>query len=544
MANSGTIKKGEVRNPHGRAGKPVGRTDASVRADGWLNVLNNLGSRRDAAQHTKYHPSARIDRKTLEGIFRSDGLGRKVITLKPDDALREWIEADQPLLDELKRIKAKQELTEAAYWSRLYGGSVLVALIDDGGEFEEEVNYSQIRRVAQLRVYERHRVTWTTADVDTDPMSPYFGEPLVYSVQPIQGTPYRVHRSRLWRFDGEALPTDERQRNDGWGDSTLQSVYDGLKNYGSTMNASASIVQDFIQVVLGVKGLSDMLAQGEDDLVSKRATIMDLTRSTANLAMIDADGETYDKKASSVTGLPELWDKFAMHVCTMSGYPATKLLGKAPDGMNATGEGDMRNYYDSVQAYRGDDIQPCIEWLVGLLDAQVEWSRNERPETMEFQWPPLWQPTEQEWATIKKTNAETDVLYQQMNSGVDPEYVYHMRFGMGEYRPDITFEYEAYLQWLEERMALEGNNQPEGDPEAAPEDRPTGQGEDVQKEALNGAQIQALQQIAQAVATGQMPTETAVEIIGVSFTQITEEQARRIIDPMDSFTPEVLGADQ
>jgi len=30
--------------------------------------------------------------------------------------------------------------------------------------------------------------------------------------------------------------------------------------------------------------------------------------------------------------------------------PMTRLLGQSPAGMNATGDGDMRNYYDRIEA--------------------------------------------------------------------------------------------------------------------------------------------------------------------------------------------------
>lgn len=55
--------------------------------------------------------------------------------------------------------------------------------------------------------------------------------------------------------------------------------------------------------------------------------------------------------------------------------------------------------------------------------------------------------------------------------------------------------------------------------------------------ALNGAQIAALRDITQAVAAGEIPSETAVQLIVVGFPAIGEERARRIVAPLTGFTP-------
>jgi hypothetical protein len=52
---------------------------------------------------------------------------------------------------------------------------------------------------------------------------------------------------------------------------------------------------------------------------------------------------------------------------------------------------------------------------------------------------------------------------------------------------------------------------------------------------MNGAQVTALQGIAQAVSDGMMPSESAIALILVSFPTITEAQARAIIGPMEGF---------
>jgi phage-related protein (TIGR01555 family) len=518
--------------PRGRPPKARQDAETITNADGWTNTALNIGrTKGDPIHATKYAAVPVLDRGSLERVYRGDGLARRVVDLPVDDATREWIEADPLVITEMERLGAKREITNALKWARLYGGAVIVALLDDSLDFDQPVKPNGIRRVLQLRVYDRHRVTWTTADIDKDPESRGHGKPTHYTVQPIHGAPYRVHASRLHILDGLELPEEARQRNNGWGDSALQSVYQSLMNYGVTMGASASIVRDFVQTVIGVKGLADLIRQGGDDIITKRATLIDMTRSVANTIFFDADGETYSKQASSVTGLPDLWDRFALHVSASTGIPATRLMGKSAAGLNATGEGDERQWHDVVRAYQQDQVRPAIQWLADLIEAQLDWS--DTPETMAWTFPALGQPSEAVWADIKLKTAQADAIYLD-RAGVDPEYLFELRFGQGEYRPDVTFDRTAYLEWLTER-ARESGVGAEGD---APEGLPLG--EDKAKEALNGAQIKSLQEIAFAVAAKQLPKETGLEIITTAFAAVGPEQAARILDPTDGFSPDDL----
>jgi phage-related protein (TIGR01555 family) len=438
-------KPGQTGNPRGRPRKSKVDGQASVKADGWQNVLTNIGGRKDPTTAARVSAMPFFSRETLSALYRADGLARRIVDVQVEDALREWVECDDALTAEFRRINAKQEVSDALKWARLFGGALIVAMVDDGQDFDQPLNRNAIRSLRQLRVYDRHRVTFNTSDIDMDAMSETFGKPLFYTVTPISGTPYRVHASRAWRLDGLPLPDLERQLNQGWGDSALMPVYEALQAYGQTMGASANIVRDFVQVVLGIRGLTDMLRQGEDDLVAKRANIIDMTRSVANSVFLDADGETYDKKASSVAGLADLWDRFALHVSSVTGIPATKLLGRSPSGLNATGESDMRQWYDVVQAYRGDEIDPPVRWILGLIEAQSEWT--DRPEgEIEITWPSLYQPTEAEWADVKVKIAQADAIYMD-RGGVDPEYLYHLRYGSGEFRPDAPYTIEGLEEW-------------------------------------------------------------------------------------------------
>jgi SPP1 family phage portal protein len=71
-----------------------------------------------------------------------------------------------------------------------------------------------------------------------------------------------------------------------------------------------------------------------------------------------------------------------------------------------------------------------------------------------------------------------------------------------------------------------------------PDGSPMPAGDNVQAQALNGAQVASLVTVAQAVADNQLPLATAVEIVLVAMPTLTREDALRMLQPADAFTPE------
>jgi lambda family phage portal protein len=75
------------------------------------------------------------------------------------------------------------------------------------------------------------------------------------------------------------------------------------------------------------------------------------------------------------------------------------------------------------------------------------------------------------------------------------------------------------------------------DPAAGKEAEAAAPAANIQDASLNGAQVTSLAAIISAVATGQLPIETARGLIVASFTTINEEEANRILRPLEGFKP-------
>jgi phage-related protein (TIGR01555 family) len=451
-----------------------------LRKDGWQNLFTKIGTQLDRVKSTQYARDRFKNKVLLESIYLSDGLGRRIVDIVPNDGTREWItipeDTDGLLLEELDRLQARVLFRRAWKWARLYGGAVILLGADDGGDFEEPLNETNIRSVEFLRVYDRWQTSWTYPDLETNPQSPEYGKPQFFWIAPynMPGA-FRVHKSRLLRFEGDELPDKTRIENHTWGASEFESVYETLKTFGFAFQASANIISDFIQTTLTVKNLQNMIAAGNESQIITRLSLIDQSRSMINTILLD-ENESYTKVASSVAGLPDLLDRFSFLICAVTGIPMSRLFGRSPSGLTASSETESDQYFDMVAAQQNDILLEPLNRLKQLLllaaDSKIS---NADPTKYTIEFNPLWQMSDKEQADMRYVMAQADNLYAGMGA-VDPQDIAKSRFGGDKY--SIETQYDQALQnkmAAERKAAFEATINPEAgdatDPSAEPPDR-------------------------------------------------------------------------
>ena len=414
------------------------RTD-DKKTDNWSNYRTNFGDN-SRTNSTTVSPTPHLPDPILTELYNSNGIAKRIVNIVVEDALRDFIRCDDAILKESKRLKFKQKLNDACCFGRLYGGSLIVAFMDDGLEINKPVNLKSINKIISFRIFDRRQIQWTTEDLCQDYLKEYYGEPEYYTITSlnsfIEKPFFKVHRSRCFLINGDLTDPFEKTKNGGWDNSSLQVCYNALRNYGIIAIASTEIVQDFVQVIMKMNGLAEKLStQGGDAEILKRMEHIDLSRSIANAILLDGDGsEDYEKKSSSVAGLSDLWDRFSETICGVTGIPATKLFGRSPAGLNSTGTSDLNNWYDIVRGYRTDQIEPVITWALELIKNQSEWKA--KPLNWEWEFPPLTSPSDVELSKIKKEQAEIDCMYIDRGA-IDPIECWQERFGQGSFQINI-----------------------------------------------------------------------------------------------------------
>lgn len=377
--------------------------------DTLTNLVAGLFTSKDKLAHDRFGLVLQ-DRGQLDAAYRGDWISRKVIDVPPFDMTREWREwqAKPPQIQaieaEERRLGVQQKVNRALRLARLYGGSALVLGVGDGDPMQP------LPAVAQdgLRyLHVMHRFEITAGEIDRDVLSPTFGEPRYYQVAGARAMA-RLHPSRVIRFIGAELPDWLQQGADAWGDSVLQAVMDAIKQAGLATQGVAMLIHEAKLDVIRIPQLSQSLsAAGYADQLVKRFSLANQMKSLVNALVIDKE-EEWDRKQISFAQLPEIIQQYLQIAAGAADIPATRLLGQAPAGLNATGEGDIRNYYDRIAAEQRVTLGPNLR---RLDDALIASALGSRPEEVHYTWAPLWQLGAVEAANVAKTKAEATKIY-------------------------------------------------------------------------------------------------------------------------------------
>lgn len=360
----------------------------------WANVLLGVGDVRDPSRNWRFHHDAcEIQQQELEDLWNYNPVARRICNAIVEDALRQGFEATGEQAERLHKADREKgglrAVARAAKWGRALGGAAIIA---DTGEPLDQPLPDAIRpgTLKRFLVRERRHIS---------PEYPYDieGGAEYYKLAPAQGTTtVRVHRSRLQLFLGEETTTELRRVREGFGLSVLEVVYAAMRSNASSYDAADRIVQDLSQAVFKLHGVVDALSDDtgkEAEGFLGRIRQMDRARSVSNAVVLDADNnESFEQVGrANPSALPAILDKSDQRLAQASGMPITRLMGISPGGLNATGDSDIRGWYDVVSAFRQDHIQPVLEWVLRLIaqDAGIAVSADEDLIT----WPSLWQRT-------------------------------------------------------------------------------------------------------------------------------------------------------
>ncbi len=153
--------------------------------------------------------------------------------------------------------------------------------------------------------------------------------------------------------------------------------------------------------------LSEHLSSAETtEQLSARFAYAAAMKSMNNLLLL-GDGESWSRQSVDFAGLPEMARTFLQVAAGAADIPVTRLLGQSPSGLSATGESDVRNYYDMIAARQELDLRPQLE----RLDRLICWSEDIDEGALTFAFRPLWQLDEPAKAALALSRAQATQIY-------------------------------------------------------------------------------------------------------------------------------------
>lgn len=400
------------------------------REDGYVNLLNKYGTKQDNSEAYKFEREPVIPDMQLTGLYEGNGLFSKIIDTPAEEALKHGFdlnlksdELNAFVEDALDDLEWEERAATAIKWTRLYGGALIVMLIDDGRGLEEPVDWEHIRSIDELRVYERSIVQPDYASLYQQDYGgkgvgnrvSKFGQPEYYYVSSIYGS-FKVHESRCLVFRNGVLP--EQTSNATylfWGMPEYVRIRRALRETVTAHTDSVKLLERSVQAIYSMKGLASLLTTDDgENQVLKRLQLVDTSRGLLNSIAIDSEGERYDFKTFQFSGVKDVIDATCNMLSALTNIPQTILFGRSPAGMNATGDSDFESYYNFVEKIQRLMLKRNLRTLLdvvfraGIASGDVA----EEPDyKLEFK--PLWSLSDTEQAAVDQTKAQTALVKAQ-----------------------------------------------------------------------------------------------------------------------------------
>lgn len=393
--------------------------------DGFDNFVSRLGLNNDNALSAGTYAFNLVTRNRikLEAAYRGSWIVGAVIDSVAEDMTRAGLdittgEDDEDIKDlqsSISRLRLWHSFQLLAKWGRLYGGAIGVLQIE-GQDLStpldiETVSEGQFKGIV---VFDR----WQLNPVMTHVIEsgPDMGLPSHYQIvnNPTQLDPeaptatgmQTVHYTRCLRYIGIELPYFQAITEMMWGESVLERLFDRLIAFDNATMSSASLIDRANLRTVQVQNLREIIAAGGPAYEGLLAQfeMMRSVQVNEGLTLLDKE-DTFASTAYSFAGLSDMMLQFGQQLSGASGIPLVRLFGQSPAGLSATGDADIRLYYDNINAQQEAKFR--TGWGTVL---KVMWRSTygaPAPKDLEFTFAPLWQMSAMDKANIAKTNAET-----------------------------------------------------------------------------------------------------------------------------------------
>lgn len=378
--------------------------------DAYSNPLANLGAGADNLAQNVEYPIERktFDYQTLNSLYRNDWVAGKVIDIVAQDMVKMGIELEseeepeyiQKFEKYIGKINLKSKILEGLKWGRLYGGAVGVIIIkgqEDRLHKPLDLENIWLGDFKGLLILDRWTGIQPSLTLVENINSTDFGLPKYYKIlsgyeQTDDLIDLTVHHSRVVRFTGRELPKIEKISNMYWGMSELERIYYELNkknNLGSNIeslsfraNLIHRKIDNYEQIINGGNPRVINAFEAQNKILSNNATLFTGVKDELNSLQF-----------SGFDGLDSVYQSFMLDVAGACEIPATRLFGRSPQGMNATGESDLQMYYESIREKQEIFLKPIWDKLLPIIFLSC-WGFV--PDNYDYSFAPIRQPSEEE----------------------------------------------------------------------------------------------------------------------------------------------------
>lgn len=408
--------------------------------------------------------SSEHSNEELTTTYLENWAGRRIIDMPAEDMTRAWYSLATALpenaMDDIYRLEAKhsvrQEITNAIRWARLYGGCIaLIALRGEEDILDTPLDKEMLLPgcFQGLLVLDPTQGFEPSMELVTDLGDPDYGTPMYYTVEleigetsqsdgysnmvwkgpgartvkpleyaqdetasnhPIQHQ-YKIHHSRLLVFTGREVPFAEKERENYLGTSELKHIWDILMEFTNAITNIGLMLFRTNITTLQSDDLMEKLCLGTTENREQVFAALhgeNLFETSFGMRLLGS-GDKIENLTYEFGGVPEILDRLMMILAGAAEIPETRLFGRSPQGMNATGEADLQHYYDMINQLQERMLHPALEKLLPILAISC-WGFE--PEDMKIVFNPIRTMSAEQ--KMKLAAEHTDLVLKAFEKGV------------------------------------------------------------------------------------------------------------------------------
>lgn len=235
------------------------------------------------------------------------------------------------------------------------------------------------------------------------------------STQPLRDDFYRpetwfvmgqeVHRTRLLTLVAHELPDMLKPAYAFGGLSLSQMAKPYVDNWLRTRQSVSDLLHSFTVWVLKTD-IGQFLSSGAATALVQRLELFNRTRDNRGVFVVDKDREDFGNVSATVAGLDKLQAQAQEQQASVTRIPLVKLMGITPTGLNASSDGEIRAFYDTIAEIQQDKLRPII---TAVMHCVMLSELGEIDPDIDFTFVPLWQLDAAAQATVRKTEIDADV---------------------------------------------------------------------------------------------------------------------------------------
>ena len=346
---------------------------------------------------------------------------------------RKWIRitstGDSEIDDKTDKIKdienaftvfnVKQHMKKCIELDALFGRSQLFIDLgvdtDNRAELKSTLGASTSKlmkakvRKGMLKGFKVIEPVWTYPNAYNaiDPLKEDFFKPTTWFVMGQE-----IHATRLLTFIGKPMPDLLKPAYAFGGLSMSQMAKPYVDNWLRTRQSVSDGISNFSIMIL-LTDMASMMNDGAALDIETRADFFNVARDNRGLMLADKNSEDLKNVSMPISGLDHLQAQAQEHMCSVSQIPLVKLTGISPSGLNASSEGEIRVFYDKVEASQESMLRGHLTTILNIV--QLHLYGDIDPE-ISFEFEPLHSMDDTEASTVRKSEADTDIAY--INAGV------------------------------------------------------------------------------------------------------------------------------